>query len=245
MEMPAPRDRVTKPSEHYPALFASLPSMVGKTVVVTGASRGLGYVTALSCAKLGAEVFLLSRSSAWATKAHEEIAAASTGPAPHLIPCDLNQFASVSAAAASVSETAAGGVDVLCLNAGIMLQPDESSADGYDITIQTNMLSHFLLVRELMPALEAAAASRGEARIVSMSSGSGFGPPAFDGRFFTQNGGQLGGQSASYERYHQSKLANLLFTAELDERLRRRQASLSLPFCLDVTPHFPLHMTQF
>jgi NAD(P)-dependent dehydrogenase (short-subunit alcohol dehydrogenase family) len=51
-----------------------------------------------------------------------------------------------------------------------MLQPDEASKDGYDVTIATNVLSHFLLTRELLPTLEAAAEVRGEARIVCISS---------------------------------------------------------------------------
>ena len=63
--------------------------MVGKSVAVTGASRGLGYVTALSLAKKGAMVFLLNRKSARATEALASIAAAATGPAPILIECDL------------------------------------------------------------------------------------------------------------------------------------------------------------
>lgn len=90
-------------------------------------------------------------------------------------------------------------------------QPDEPSADGFDITASTNVLSHFLLCRELMDDLErAAAGERGEARVVHMSSGSGFGPPAFDERFYERKGGNLGGPQKAYERYHQSKLANLL-----------------------------------
>ena len=64
------------------------------------------------------------------------------------------------------------------------------------------------------------------------SSGSGFGEPAFDARFLSRAGGRLGGARASYERYHQSKLANLLFTAALHDRLvaalrRRRPDALA------------------
>lgn len=211
--------------------------MVGKSVAVTGASRGLGYVTALSLAKKGAMVFLLNRKSARATEALASIAAAATGPAPILIECDLLDFGNVRAAAASLREKASAddrALDVLCLNAGIMLQPDEPSADGYDITIATNVLSHFLLARELMPQLEQAAARRGataDVRIVSMSSGSGFGPPGLTTRFFEKSGGALGGQQASYERYHQSKLANLIFTAALHEKLSSRGSNVRAIAC--------------
>ena len=112
-----------------------------------------------------------------------------------------------------------------------MLQPDEASLDGYDITIATNVLSHFLLARELMPSLERAAARAGEARVVSMSSGSGFGPPAFDAAMYEQRGGNLGGASKAYERYHQSKLGNLAFTASLHERLSRRGSAVKALAC--------------
>lgn len=95
-----------RPSELYPAYFESLPSMAGKTVVVTGASRGLGYVTALSVARKGAAVFLVGRSSARADAALDAIRSASTGPAPQLVECDLLNFGSVRKAAAVLRECA-------------------------------------------------------------------------------------------------------------------------------------------
>lgn len=217
----------------YPDFFDALPSMEGKVVAVTGTSRGLGFVTALSLAKKGATVILLNRPTGQAEESLGEIAAAATGHAPIPIDCDLLDFESVRKAAGKVMQkcAAAGGLDVLCLNAGIMLQEDAASRDGYDITASTNVLSHFLLTRELMPALEEAAAAHGEARVVSMSSGSGFGPPAFDARFYAREGGRLGGRQASYERYHQSKLANLLFTAALHEKLSVRGSSVKALAC--------------
>ena len=148
----APRSQ-PRPSELYPAYFDSLPSMAGKTVVITGASRGLGYVTALSVARKGAAVFMVGRRSARADESLEAIRIASTGPAPQLVECDLLDFGSVRRAAAALQERA-GDIDALCCNAGIMMQPDEASKDGYDVTIATNVLSHFLLARELLPTLE-------------------------------------------------------------------------------------------
>jgi NAD(P)-dependent dehydrogenase (short-subunit alcohol dehydrogenase family) len=221
-----------RPSEFYPQFFENLPSMAGKTVVVTGASRGLGYVTALSLAKKSATVIMLCRRSERADQALANVAAAAAGCAPTLVHCNLLDFDSVRAAASVVSSLVLhSGLDALCLNAGIMMQPDEASKDGYDITMSTNVLSHFLLTRELMPALEQAASSRGEARVVSMSSGSGFGPPAFDARFLAKQGGNLGGWGASYERYHQSKLSNLIFTAALHDKLVARASSVKALAC--------------
>ena len=75
----APRSQ-PRPSELYQPFFEQLPSMTGKTVVVTGASRGLGYVTALSVARKGAAVILVGRKSAKADAALAEISEASAGP---------------------------------------------------------------------------------------------------------------------------------------------------------------------
>jgi len=149
------------------------------------------------------------------------------------VECDLLDFASVRDAATRVREIAADGIDVLVLNAGIMLQPDESSKDGYDITISTNVLSHFLLMKELMPELEKASSLRGEARVVSMSSISGFGAPAFDPSLFEKRESEayLGTQADSYGRYHQSKLANFLITSALHEKLRARNSRVKALAC--------------
>ncbi|EOD07253.1 short chain dehydrogenase, partial [Emiliania huxleyi CCMP1516] len=215
-----------------------LPSMSGRTVAITGCSRGLGYVTALTLAKKGAQLFLLNRDSEASARALVELTAECTAagsPMPQQIACDLLDFSSVRAAADKLSsQLAAEGLrlDVLCCNAGIMLMPDEPSKDGYDITIATNVLSHFLLARELLPALEAAASATGDARVVSMSSGSGMGPPGFDAAYFAAgSGGALGGPTGANARYHQSKLANLLFTSALDEKLRARGSRVRALAC--------------
>ena len=221
-----------RPSKVFPAFFETLPQMNGKTVAITGASRGLGFVTALALAKKGAAVIMLNRPSVQAERACEEIADAATGPAPVLIQCDLLDFSSVRLAARSVRNACSDGLDVLCCNAGIMLQPDEASKDGFDITASTNVLSHFLLTKELLQTLEQAAQRTGGARVVSMSSGSGFGPPAFDSHCFAREGGKLGsGNRASYARYHQSKLANLLFTSALSEKLSTRGSAVQAVAC--------------
>jgi len=162
----------------------------------------------------------------------EAISKCSIGPPPKLIECDLLSFESVRDACQKVREsTRENGIDVLCCNAGIMYQDDKASTDGYDITASTNMLSHFLLTKELFPELEKASNRNGDARIVTMSSASGYGAPAFDPAFFKRRGGNLGGDKASYERYHQSKLANLLFTAALDDKLRATNSRVKAISC--------------
>lgn len=223
-----------RPSVHYPKYFEKLPHLSGKTVVVTGASKGLGYITALSAAKKGASVILLSRKSRRADQVLIDIteAAASGARPPMFFECDLLDFSSVRKAAQNVKCSVAGrGIDVLCNNAGVMLQPDQASKDGYDVTMSTNIISHFLLTRELMPELEKAASMRGESRIINMSSGSGLGPPPLNPVFFEKKGGNLGGQEKSYERYHQSKLANLVFTSALHDRLKERKSQIKALAC--------------
>jgi len=211
-----------RPSRYYPKFFDNLPSLEGKTIVITGCSQGLGYVTASTVVKKGGFVILLNRKSERSNESFKAISKDAIGLPPKLIECDLLSFESVRDACQKVRDaTRENGIDVLCCNAGIMLQDDKASTDGYDITASTNMLSHFLLTKELFPELEKASnRTNGDARIVTMSSGSAYGAPAFDPTFFKRRGGNLGGDKASYERYHQSKLANLLFTAALDDKLR-------------------------
>ena len=112
-----------------PEFVDELPAMDGKTVVVTGASRGLGFVTAQTLARKGAAVILLNRRSARSEEALAEIAAvAAPGAPPALVECDLLDLASVRRAAAELGERATAGtddgftLDVLCCNAGVMLE---------------------------------------------------------------------------------------------------------------------------
>ena len=84
------------------------------------------------------------------------------------VDCDLADFDSVRRAAAQVAaETKDSGLDCLCNNAGVMALADRATKDGYDVQMQTNHLSHFLLTRELYPVLLKAAELREEARIVN------------------------------------------------------------------------------
>ena len=134
------------------------------------------------------------------------------------ITCDLADFSSVRQAAALVKDAFPGGVDVLCNNAGVYGSADLATADGFDIQMQINHLSHFLLTCELMPLiLEASGKSgKGAARIIQHSSVARSIPKTpLSAQHLGKNGGQLGGDRFGLlnggprgERYHQSKLAN-------------------------------------
>ncbi|MGI9606925.1 MAG: SDR family NAD(P)-dependent oxidoreductase [Acidimicrobiales bacterium] len=223
----------TSSSSHFPAFRSGLPSMAGKTVVVTGTTSGTGKVAATTLAELGAKVLVLNRSSDRSTASFADLTKACPDADLHDVECDLQSFASVQAAAASIKELCPEGVHVLCNNAGVMALGDVATTDGFDVQMQTNHLSHFLLTRELMPLLELAADAAGEARIVNHSSAARMSPgKTLKAEYLEQKGGQLGGDGSRlsntlfsgprWVRYNQSKLANAAFTAALHERLQKK-----------------------
>ncbi len=218
-------------SVHFPAFRAGLPSMAGKTVVITGTTSGTGKVAATTVADLGAKVLVLNRPSRRSTAGFAELSAAHPDAELHDVECDLQRFSSVQAAADRVHELCPEGVHVLCNNAGVMALADTATTDGFDIQMQTNHLSHFLLTRELMPLLERAAETAGEARVVNHSSTARLNPSKeLQSRFLEKNGGNLGGDGSRLQnmmfsgprwlRYNQTKLANAAFTAALHHRLQ-------------------------
>jgi NAD(P)-dependent dehydrogenase (short-subunit alcohol dehydrogenase family) len=216
---PAPRTAVL-----YPAFVAMLPGMAGKTVAITGCTSGTGLVLARTCGDLGARVVMLNRPSQRADSALKALTG--QGIDAVFVPCDLQSFGSVRAAAAQLKDACAGGIDVLCNNAGVMGLPDLATGDGYDVQMQSNHLSHFLLTSQIWPLLEAAADTRGEARVVNHSSGARRGKP-LDPAYLQANGGHLGGDgfpgTGKWRRYQQSKLANLLFTYALYDKIAEQR----------------------
>jgi NAD(P)-dependent dehydrogenase (short-subunit alcohol dehydrogenase family) len=210
-----------KKSLHYDALMESLPSMQGKVVVITGTTSGTGFVAARSAASKGAEVILLNRKSERSEKALEELKAAVPEATVTQLECDLMDFDSVRNATAEI-KSKYNKIDVLCNNAGVMALEDKATKDGYDVQMQTNHLSHFLLTKELYPLLEKA----DDPRVVNHTSISRFGSK-LQGKYLGKNGGHLGGnssflfQGARWERYHQTKLANGLFTYALKAKVEK------------------------
>jgi len=117
-----------------------------------------------------------------------------------------------------------GGLDVLCCNAGIMAVPDKATEDGFDVQMQTNHLSHFKLISDLTPELSKTATATGEARVVQHTSNARSMPMANGGtglkqEFFERKGGDLGGESGTWTRYGQSKLANAVLCYALKDKL--------------------------
>lgn len=171
--------------------------MEGRTVVVTGASSGLGEHNAAELARAGARVVLAVRDIAKG----ERVAEAMTGDL-EVRWLDLADLTSVRAFAAEWT----GPLDVLINNAGIMAVPEGETADGFEMQIGTNHLGHFALTALLLPSITD--------RVVTVSS-----QAHRMGRIHLTD---LNCERRRYHRwlaYGQSKLANLLFTTELQRRL--------------------------
>lgn len=211
---------------HWPAFRATLPRLDGRTVAITGTTSGTGFVAAQALAEQGATVLLLNRPSPRADASLAALRKAVPGGKLQAVACDLMDLASVRAAAVKVAEECPEGLDVLANNAGVMGLKDDRTVDGFDLQAQTNVLSGFLLTRLLMPALNKAAARRGEARVVQQSSVARVGAD-LDAKFFAKcPAGKLGGNNGQmllgggqFERYHQTKMANLSLTYALGDRL--------------------------
>ncbi len=197
--------------------------MTGKIVAITGTTTGTGFVAAREIARKGAEVLLLNRESERASQSLEKLRKQVPGGKFVPVECDLQSSTSVEKAIAQI-KARYSVLDVLCNNAAVMALGDYPTVDGYDVQMQTNALSHFLLVKGLMPLLRASE----EARIVNHTSRARLGGP-LEARYFGKNSGNLGGDGTKedsanfsgprWERYHQTKLANFVFTYALNDRL--------------------------
>lgn len=181
-------------------LSANLPDQTGRTFVVTGATSGIGLVAARDLAVAGAHVILAVRNTAKGAT----VAAAMSG-STEVRELDLSSLQSVRAFADTF--TGDDTIDVLINNAGVMALPEQRTADGFEMQIGTNHLGHFALTSLLLPRITS--------RVVTVASGAHrMGRIRLDDLNWEQPG--------SYDRwkaYGQSKLANLLFTSELQRRL--------------------------
>jgi NAD(P)-dependent dehydrogenase (short-subunit alcohol dehydrogenase family) len=196
--------------------------MSNKVVAITGTTSGTGHVCARELAKKGATVILLNRKSKRSESALKGLQAAAPEAKFDAITCDLQDLNSVQEAINTI-KSKYKTLDVLINNAGVMALKDQATTDGYDVQMQTNVLSHFKLTKELFPLLKQAK----EGRIVNHSSMARLGGP-LEMKYFEKNGGNLGGdemdvdgglRGARWERYHQTKLANAVFTYGLKNKL--------------------------
>lgn len=195
--------------------LADIPDLTGKVAVVTGANAGLGLEITKGLAGAGARVIMACRNQMKAEAAALEVRSANPRGSVEIASLDLANLASI-ASFASELNSSLDRIDILANNAGLMALDESRTDDGFEMQFGVNHLGHFALTGQLLPTLLAAPGSR----VVSMSSmGHRPGKMHFN---------DLNCEHHTYSRwgaYFQSKLANLLFTAELQRRLARSGAS--------------------
>jgi NAD(P)-dependent dehydrogenase (short-subunit alcohol dehydrogenase family) len=175
---------------------ADLPSFAGRTVIITGANSGLGAVTARELARNGARIIMAVRNTN-----KGEVAAQQIPGQVEVRQLDLQDLSSVRQFADGIDKA-----DILINNAGIMAVPFSLTVDGFESQIGTNHLGHFALTNQLLPKLSD--------RVVSVSS-----MAHWPGRINLDDLHWRNRRYSPWLAYSQSKLANLLFTSELQRRL--------------------------
>ena len=186
---------------------SDIPSQVGRSAVITG-TGGLGYETALALARVGANVVIAGRN----TSKGEAALARIRQHVPHAIGrFEAVDLASLESIADFGARLRAGGhtIDLLINNAAVMAPPQrQTTSDGFELQMGTNYLGHFALTAQLLPLLRAAR----RARVVNVSSiAARSGAIDFDDL-------QSEHRYTPMVAYSQSKLANLLFSCELQRR---------------------------
>src|SRR5216684_472208 len=189
------------------ATQAEIPSQFGKMVVVTGATGGLGYETALALVKAGAEVILTGRDDRKGQSAIEKISREMIGAKISYEHLDLASLASIADFAQRMGVRQS--LDLLINNAGVMALPRrQTTADGFEMQFGTNYLGHFALTARLMPLLRRASGPR----VVNVSS------LAHRTGFIDFDDLQGARTYSPWKAYGQSKLATLIFALELQRR---------------------------
>ncbi len=181
--------------------------MHGKTVLITGANSGIGFVTACELAKMGARVLMVCRDNKRGAHAWTEVAQVATGGAPALLLADMSSQQSVRALADDVRQRFPK-IDVLINNAGGIFAERGFTVDGIERTFATNHLGPFLLTNLVIDLVRAGTG----ARIINVASES------YSSRL---NFGNLDGEK-SYgflNAYFRSKLENIIFSFDLARRL--------------------------
>jgi NAD(P)-dependent dehydrogenase (short-subunit alcohol dehydrogenase family) len=205
-----------------------IPDLTGRIAVVTGATSGIGWDTALELSRHGAQTVLACRDAGKSQAAIDRLRAAAPDARVEVIPLDLTSLASVRDFAAHFTARFSQ-LDLLVNNAGVMAIPRRTTADGFEMQLGTNHLGHFALTGLLLEHL-----LRSESgRVVTVSSlGHWAGRMRFDDLQQEHGYGRM-------KAYFQSKLANVLFMQEL----QRRADAAGLPL-LSVGAHPGLSSTN-
>ena len=189
-----------------------VPSLEGRVALVTGANSGLGLECVRALAKRGATVILACRSRGKAETAKARCL--QEGPSRlDLLDLDLADQGSIQRAVDAICERY-GHLDLLLNNAGVMATPRTLTAQGHELQFGVNHLGHMALTRMVLPLMTA----RPDPRVVTVTSGAQyFGRIRWDDPNWSSNYDR-------YAAYGQSKLANVMFALELDQRLRGQKS---------------------
>ncbi|GAA5869616.1 hypothetical protein JCM16303_000525 [Sporobolomyces ruberrimus] len=196
-----------------------LPDLTGKVAIVTGGNAGLGKITVQNLHAKGCKVYLAARSQEKAQEAIDEINSNTPGKEASLIflPFDMTDLKSIRQAAETVKEKEQR-LDILVANAGVMAWPYKI-ANGVEVQFW-NHLGHFAFVDHLLPLMKRTAQSSGttSVRIVNVASlGHALAPANPDLSSIDGANQQYG---STWKRYGLSKLANILFTVALQDRVK-------------------------
>ncbi len=187
-----------------------IPVQTGRRILVTGVTSGIGEHTVVELARKGAEVILGARNrqklEVTRKRVLEQVPAAKLEP----LVVDLSDLASVRHAAAQVT----GPLHVLINNAGIMATPHERTTDGFELQLATNYLGPFALTGQLLPRL----VESGGGRVVNVSSQA----HRFAREAPLDDPRMPPARYRKWDAYAKSKLADLMFVLELDERAREQ-----------------------
>jgi len=191
--------------------------LAGKTALITGGARGMGRVSAIELAKMGAQVILVDWEGEEGTRTRDYINRLTGRQAADFVYCDLSSLGAVRALAADV-QARYPALHILMCNAGITDPVRRLSPDGWEMHLATCHLAHFLLTHLLLDLLQRSA----PARIVVISSDAHKAGPGLD--FDDLNNekiwqGREFSNGASFAAYHRAKLCNVYFTLELAGRL--------------------------
>ena len=190
---------------------SDVPELTGKYAVITGATSGIGFEAAKVLAQRGAQVWLACRNLVKARLAAERIEAQGSALPVEVVQLDLASLHSVRECAEELRRRIPS-LDIPINNAGVMVPPYSLTQEGFELQLGTNHLGHFALTGHLIGLLVTTC----NARVVTISSGTH--------HFGTMNFDDLQSQRHYHapRAYAQSKLANLLFTYELQRRLQAR-----------------------
>jgi NAD(P)-dependent dehydrogenase (short-subunit alcohol dehydrogenase family) len=192
------------------ASTAAAPAVVDKNVVITGGNDGIGYATSAALARLGWRVLIVTRNQERAESAVARLKAETGNSRIEYVLADLSRQSSVRAASEELHRRV-DRIDVLINNAGGTFSTFEKTEDGIERTIALNHIAYFLLTGLVLDLLKRAPGSR----IINVSSASHRDPRAVDLDSYTEDKGHF-----ILSAYGQSKLANVLFTVELAEKMK-------------------------